>query len=42
MSLEELAGYAAEEFDDDDDEFSPKWPLIWLSMTIEGEDNRFI
>lgn len=42
MSLEELAGYAADELDDDDDEFSPKCPLIWLSMTIEGDDNRFI
>jgi hypothetical protein len=28
VSLEEFMGYAAEEFDDDDDEFSPKFPFI--------------
>lgn len=28
LSLEEFAGYAADEFEDDDDEFSPKCPLI--------------
>jgi hypothetical protein len=28
VSLEEFAGYAADEFEDDEDEFSPKWPFI--------------
>jgi hypothetical protein len=45
VSLEELAVgklTTDEELDDDEDEFSPKFPFIWLSITIEGEDNRFI